>query len=666
MKHRLLIFIRFVYLFICCFFLFVIPAHAYIDPSVMTYAIQAIAGIAIALGAFFGIYWRKFRKVLSKHIDFSRFQNTTVESDDLVFHDPKTGTDIIPASVSIPEEQPKPVKVSFFRDMIPAFYLSVAVAYMLAIFAPLELYFTNSSDFWFGFTSMLPGLLLAFLGIAAVLVIIFTAGRLLYRGLYNLLLCIGLASFIAAYLQGNFFSRQLPPLDGTEFDWSAYNHLIFHSAVLWAVIFVLVVLLVRFIHMQGIKKTVRAVSVFITLILTATLVIVGISHPEGFQKKGVFVSIDGRTSVSQNQNFIIFLLDAVDSSTARTIMEEQPDLYNSAFEDFTYYPNTEGAYTYTQYSLPYILSGIWNENQEEFASFETKAIDASDLFSRLRNENWNIGLYTDDLTTFYQSDRVFEFSNVIDTGTHIAFSSLWRFIKVELELVWFKYAPYGAKQFVDISIQEFENLKQDVDGYIPTTFNHSNVQLGENLNESGLSVESDGNYFRFIHLDGAHVPFNTTVDLRFVPGEDTDYETEVESSLNIAALYIEKLKESGQYDNTSIVILADHGYDMGVGGENVVQRQNPLLMIKGYNEHHDFTVSEAPISFEDLQEAYQRLLDGQTGQDIFDAKDGDQRNRRFLGYIYLEEYHLTEYVQEGYASDKSTLKKTGRYFDLEQ
>ena len=26
------------------------PVHAYIDPSVMTYAIQAVAGIAIALG----------------------------------------------------------------------------------------------------------------------------------------------------------------------------------------------------------------------------------------------------------------------------------------------------------------------------------------------------------------------------------------------------------------------------------------------------------------------------------------------------------------------------------------------------------------------------------------------------------------------------------------
>lgn len=34
----------------------------YIDPSVMTYAIQAIAGVIIAVGAFLGIYLRKAKK----------------------------------------------------------------------------------------------------------------------------------------------------------------------------------------------------------------------------------------------------------------------------------------------------------------------------------------------------------------------------------------------------------------------------------------------------------------------------------------------------------------------------------------------------------------------------------------------------------------------------
>ena len=34
-------------------------SFAYIDPSVMTYVIQAIAGVVIAIGAAVSIYWRK-------------------------------------------------------------------------------------------------------------------------------------------------------------------------------------------------------------------------------------------------------------------------------------------------------------------------------------------------------------------------------------------------------------------------------------------------------------------------------------------------------------------------------------------------------------------------------------------------------------------------------
>lgn len=46
-------------------------ACAYIDPSTTTYIIQAVAGIAVAVGAFFMIYWRKAkRKIADKlHID---------------------------------------------------------------------------------------------------------------------------------------------------------------------------------------------------------------------------------------------------------------------------------------------------------------------------------------------------------------------------------------------------------------------------------------------------------------------------------------------------------------------------------------------------------------------------------------------------------------------
>ena len=61
----------------------------YIDPSVMTYAIQAIAGIAIAIGAFVGIYLRKAKKKINKKLNIDENKNKEVETDEIVVNDKK-------------------------------------------------------------------------------------------------------------------------------------------------------------------------------------------------------------------------------------------------------------------------------------------------------------------------------------------------------------------------------------------------------------------------------------------------------------------------------------------------------------------------------------------------------------------------------------------------
>lgn len=54
--------LSFVYFFSCFFTLFTMPVHAYIDPSAVTYVIQAVAGVLIALGAAVTIFRHKIVK----------------------------------------------------------------------------------------------------------------------------------------------------------------------------------------------------------------------------------------------------------------------------------------------------------------------------------------------------------------------------------------------------------------------------------------------------------------------------------------------------------------------------------------------------------------------------------------------------------------------------
>lgn len=56
--------LKFLYFFVFSMMLFSTYAFAYLDPSTMTYAIQVVAGVFIAAGAFIGIYWHKIKRTL--------------------------------------------------------------------------------------------------------------------------------------------------------------------------------------------------------------------------------------------------------------------------------------------------------------------------------------------------------------------------------------------------------------------------------------------------------------------------------------------------------------------------------------------------------------------------------------------------------------------------
>lgn len=87
MKNKLLAVAAYAYFGACFMLLFGVNASAYIDPSVITYVIQAVAGIAIAVGAAVGIYFRKAKKKINDTLGIDENRNKEVESDDIVVNE---------------------------------------------------------------------------------------------------------------------------------------------------------------------------------------------------------------------------------------------------------------------------------------------------------------------------------------------------------------------------------------------------------------------------------------------------------------------------------------------------------------------------------------------------------------------------------------------------
>lgn len=77
MKKRLLQ----IYL-LCCMALMLTPyAHAYVDPSVMTYTIQVVAGVAVAVAAVAGVWWRKAKRKVQDKLGIDENAKKEVEED---------------------------------------------------------------------------------------------------------------------------------------------------------------------------------------------------------------------------------------------------------------------------------------------------------------------------------------------------------------------------------------------------------------------------------------------------------------------------------------------------------------------------------------------------------------------------------------------------------
>ena len=547
------------------------------------------------------------------------------------------------------------------KQLLPGIVVAVAISFLVFLYAPVDLYCSNISEFWFDFGILIRASLGLFLISAIVLLVIYTVLWLIHPVLYRIGLAGGFLALLCTYIQGNFLVKNLPPLDGTTIDWDSYTVLRTEDLVLWGIGLLVVVLMFIFLKKDLLSRTVMYLSGGLTLMLLITAVSVALTSGALQERARYQIGGDEQFAVSEDQNFIILVLDTVDSRTFAGLLETHPE-YAGEFRDFTYFENTVGAYSCTERAVPYILSGDWYENEETFDDYMRQMYQNSPLFQTLQERGYRMELYDEEL--YMDDDIARMFGNI--HRVDFALTSYTRFAKPLLKLIGFRYAPFELKKKCIFKIAAFDELIRVENAPEEISFSQMDHIFKDRLDKNGINIQESEAKFQFIHLNGAHVPFIYDENMNIIDEEDGTYEQSMQAVILGAADYVEKLRESGAYDNTALIIMADHGFNgsLDESGDEAWMRQCPLLLIKGFGENHDtMQISQASVSFEDLQEAYVRLLDGKQSEAVFDWKEGDVRERRFLKYSFLDEDHMQEYMQTGYAFDRDTMIPTGREYN---
>ena len=213
-------------------------AQAYVDPSVMTYTIQALAAVVVALSAVLGVAFRRSRKVLFRMLKIDENADKIVEgavhkvdAKGAQAADAQMRETLAAEAIRIKERKEGTLKPKGRIGV--AFTVSFFTVFTILVVAPLELVANSARDLSFNLNDVAGPVIIAGLVLTLILTVFLS---LLRKRLFNVAVALVGAVGFAAYIQVVFMNGGMPLADGHEVIWSNFTKKMVISGFVWLVI----------------------------------------------------------------------------------------------------------------------------------------------------------------------------------------------------------------------------------------------------------------------------------------------------------------------------------------------------------------------------------------------------------------------------------------------
>ncbi len=179
------------------------------------------------------------------------------------------------------------------------------------------------------------------------------------------------------------------------------------------------------------------------------------------------------------------------------------------------------------------------------------------------------------------------------------------------------------------------------------------MKFYDEFKSSGFNVDDKKKkVFRLYHLYGDHEPYTMSSKAERV--DKSSCEEQTAGTIHIVDKMLDDMKEKGIYDDSTIIIVADHG--------DVYKAEYSMMMIKDAGNTDEYKVSHVPASAFDLT-YYLAALAGKTpdgqeyGLPIDTLEEGMERERHmFHNKTNDNKFVIEEYMTTSEASDHDALK----------
>lgn len=328
--------------------------------------------------------------------------------------------------------------------------------------------------------------------------------------------------------------------------------------------------------------------------------------------------------LSKNEkNIVLFMLDRCESAYFSSVLQEDSSL-KEIFEGFTYYPNTISYGGHTIIGAPPLFGG-YEYTPDEFNKKNKipklkKNNEALKVLPKIFGEEKDFNVTVSD-TSWANYQWIPDMSifngmkNVTPLSLEHTYTGLWMDLNkdkvkqnlvsssIKRNMIWvcfFRASPMIFRDAIyDDSLwwntdEESGDVQEFIDYYSVLSFLPSLTDFSSDK-PTFMSITNDSTHSGFVLNPPEYVP------AKKVTGKGKGFYAELSGySANVAAFkligkWINLLKENGIYDNTRIIIAADHGigqwkvasdlYSGALADGFNPDHLNPMLLVKDFNSH---------------------------------------------------------------------------------
>jgi len=377
---------------------------------------------------------------------------------------------------------------------------------------------------------------------------------------------------LCVWAEGSFLSKGLPSINGQTGLFSSKGRLIADTAI-WG-----------FIIVCGAffwKKLARRALLFhfaIFILMIAAISDAYLSKNDKLPIHATRQEVLSKLRFHPQDNIIVILVDTVPTAAALDLLHEQPDAFKE-FDGFTLFRNNLGTGAITAWAVPATLQGALY-NGGPYAAFVRKVFDSPD---GLAQTFANSAIYVSSLLPqccFIINDSARNNARVLTTNASPPVYAMQ----------YFPFIPYLFKEHVAAYIAN-------------RTLGGKSTLTDESIYQQALipalkNPSSPLPTVHFHHLFGVHPPYDThDGNGNPLPVKEAFLKRNRET-FQMFSDFLKELKQQNLYDDSIILLIADHGYN-GIfenPKNGLTQLELPLFMVKPKNAHAEMTLSDSPFS----------------------------------------------------------------------